>query len=60
VANTLDDRHSRLRVADQKKQGSRAALEELVAHGSRIDHTQIEFNNGACARREIVPKDPDP
>jgi hypothetical protein len=60
VADRLDDRHCRLRVSDQKKEGCRAAVHELVAHGGGIEHTHVEFDDRAAAGREVVPKDAGP
>jgi hypothetical protein len=51
TADSLDDRHCRLRVADQKKEGRRATVEEFVAHGRGGERTHVEFGDG-----EVVPQ----
>ena len=54
---TLDDRHCRLRVADQKKEGCRAVVDEFVAHGRGGERAHVEFDDGAAAWSEVVPQD---
>jgi hypothetical protein len=55
AADSPDDRHCRLRVADQKQDSGRAMFDEFVAH---VAH--VEFDHGAGAWREIVPQDAGP
>jgi len=60
AADRLHDRHGRLREADQQKEDCRAAAGEFVAHGRGGERARIEFDHGAAARREAVPKDAGP
>ena len=56
MADGLDNRHCRLRVADQKKEGCRAIVDEFVAHRRERERAHIEFDDGAAARSKIVPQ----
>jgi hypothetical protein len=56
VADGLDDRHCRLRVADQKKEGCRVIVDEFVAHCRGGERAHVEFDDGAAAWSEVVPQ----
>jgi hypothetical protein len=47
-------------VAGQDKEGAGAIAGELVAHPGRGERAQVEFDDGAAARREVVPQNPGP
>jgi hypothetical protein len=49
AVDRLDDRHCRLLVADQKKEGCRAVVDEFVAHGRGSERAHVEFDHGAAA-----------
>jgi len=60
AADRPDDRHCRLRVADQEKDGCHAAAGELVAQGRGGERTHVELDDGAATWREVVPEDAGP
>ena len=43
-------------MADQKKQGCRAAIDEFVAYCRGGERAHVEFNDGAAAWGEVVPQ----
>ena len=55
MADGLDDRHRRLRMADQKKESRRAIVDEFVAHGRGGERAHVELYDGATARGEVAP-----
>jgi len=56
AADGFDDRHCRIRVADQKKEGCRATVDQCVAHGRGGERAHVEFGDGAAACSEVVPQ----
>jgi hypothetical protein len=60
AADSFDDRHCRLRMADQKKEGGHAIVDEFVAHRRGGKRTHVEFDDGAATWSEIVPQNAGP
>jgi hypothetical protein len=56
VADGLDDRHCRVRVADQKKESCRAIVDELVAQRRGGERAHVEFDDSAAAWSEVLPQ----
>lgn len=54
TADSSDDRRGRLRGAGQKKDGGRAVVDELVAHGRGVEHAHVEFDGRAATWSEVV------
>ena len=52
AADRLDDRHCRLRMTDQKKEGCRAIVDEFVAHARGRGRAHVEFDDGTAAWSE--------
>lgn len=50
LADLLDDRDRRLRVADKEQESCGAAVDEEVAQGGEGEGTNVEFKNGAAER----------
>ncbi|KQV14570.1 hypothetical protein ASC99_30920 [Kitasatospora sp. Root107] len=59
-ADGPDDRHGRIRLADQQEEGGRALLDECVAHGRGGEFAHVEFDHGAAACAEVLPQDAGP
>lgn len=59
-ADGPDDRHRRVGVAGQEQERGRAVGGQLLADALGGEGAQVEFDEGAAARRDPVPEDAGP
>ena len=60
AADGPDDRHGRLRVADQEQERCRAVVDEPIADARGVERAHVQFDHGAAARSEVVAQDAGP